>query len=140
MLEWRRVQAIARGIGGLLIPDGPARTRKSLLNSLSPELPPEAEGTHLTGETLKRAQAMYLYPDRFDRRMMVGALDALERRFDAVRFTDHGDKGLLMVGPSVSEVPIDNQVSIDRFRTTLGSALHFVANLEEELRRSSTWK
>ncbi len=97
-------------------------------------LPPEAEGTHLTGEALERAKAMYLYPDRFDRRMMVGALDALERRFDSVLFTDEGETGTLAVGTAEAEVPIDDEFRIDRFRTTLGRALHFVdANLDEEL-------
>ena len=87
-------------------------------------LPPGEEGTFLTAEALKRTEALYLYPDRIDRRMMVGALDALERRFDSVRFTDQGDTGVLEVGTAKADVPIANDFDVDSFRSTLGRALH----------------
>ena len=96
-------------------------------------LPPAEDGTALTGEALKRTEATYLYPERLDRRMLVGALDALETRFDSVRFTDDGDEGILAVGRAEARVPIDAEFERQRYRTTLGRALHFVdTNLEEE--------
>ena len=100
-------------------------------------LPPAQDATALTAEALKRTQAMYLYPDRLDRRMLVGALDALEARFDSVRFTDDGDEGILAVGSAEARVPIDPEYEGERYRTTLGRALHFVdANLEDEREES----
>lgn len=102
-------------------------------------LPPAEQGTYLTGETLKRIEAMYLYPDRLDRRMIIGALDALELRFDSVRFSDEGSTGILSVGTAEAVVEIDDQVDIGRFRRTLGRALHFVSDhLEEELEENET--
>ena len=96
-------------------------------------LPPAQEATVLTAEALKRTQAAYLYPDRIDRRMLVGALDALEARYDSIRFTDDGDEGILAVGKTEARVPIDAEFERGRYRTTLGRALHFVdKNLEEE--------
>jgi carboxyl-terminal processing protease len=108
-----------------------------LLGCATRALPPGEQGTALTAEALKRTEAMYLYPDRIDRRMMVGALDALELRFDSVRFADQGDTGILEVGTAKADVPIANDFEVDGFRSTLGQALYFVgANLDEELDES----
>ncbi len=97
-------------------------------------LPPAEYATTLTEQTLKHIRSMYLHSERIDRRMIVGALDALELRFDSVRFADEEDRGVLRVGTAEAAIAIDDEVDVGRFRTTLGRALYFVnANLDEDL-------
>ena len=97
-------------------------------------LPPAEYATTLTEQTLKHTRSMYLHSERIDRRMIVGALDALELRFDSVRFADEEDRGVLRVGKAEAAIAIDDEVDVGRFRTTLGRALYFVnANLDEDL-------
>ncbi|MEE8314623.1 MAG: S41 family peptidase, partial [Myxococcota bacterium] len=97
-------------------------------------LPPAEYATTLTEQTLKHTQSMYLYTERIDRRMIVGALDALERSFDSVRFAEEEDRGILTVGTAEAEIAIEDEVDVGRFGTTLGRALYFVnANLDEDL-------
>ena len=70
---------------------------------------PQGQGTSsLTVATLATANELYFYPDRLDRRVVIGALDALERRFDPVRF--HADPGashgVLFVGDARARWPL----------------------------------
>jgi carboxyl-terminal processing protease len=96
-------------------------------------LPPAEPAGVTTGEVIRRVQQLYLYPDRIDRRMMAGALDGLEARFDPVRFDDRGDHGVLWVGSRSARVPLESQVEPGRFSQTLGQALAFVrAGLDPE--------
>jgi carboxyl-terminal processing protease len=98
-----------------------------------PPLPEEGAPSLTTLETLRRAQEMTLYPERLDRRFLVGALDALEARFDSVRFEDRGTSGLLQVGSALAEVAIPPEFDVASYLATLGRAVHFVdAHLQEE--------
>lgn len=98
-----------------------------------PPLPEEAAPSLISLETLRRAQEMSLYPERLDRRFLVGALDALEARFDSVRFEDRGPTGLLQVGDALAEVPLAAEFDVTVYLATLARAVQFVdAHLQEE--------
>ncbi len=94
----------------------------------TPGLPDGPMAGTVTHSALKRTEEFYLYPERLDRRVMVGALDALENRFDSVRFdADSGaDYGTLSVGDESVRVPLDSEFDAEHFEVVLGSALHFV--------------
>jgi carboxyl-terminal processing protease len=93
-----------------------------------PGLPEGAGGSSVTASAIERTRDLYLYPDRLDRRVMVGALDALEARFDSVRFhaEEGADHGVLSVGSESARVPLDAQIDPERFDSVLSSALLFV--------------
>jgi carboxyl-terminal processing protease len=98
-----------------------------------PPLPDEGAPSLISLETLRRAQELSLYPERLDRRFLVGALDALEARFDSVRFEDRGPTGLLQVGDALAEVPLAPEFDVSVYLATLARAVGFVdAHLEEE--------
>jgi len=108
------------------------------LQSAALELP-EAGETSLTTSALYHAQSFYLYPDRLDRRMIVGALNALENRFDPIRFDeDPPERGLpaqygtLWVGDERVRVPLRGELVPDEFTELLGRIVRFV---EEKLPR-----
>ena len=90
---------------------------------------PEAPSTsRVTASAIRRTNELYLYPDRLDRRVMTGALDALEARFDSVRFAakeEGADHGTLSVGSDSAIVPLDAQLDPDRFDAVLARALLF---------------
>lgn len=97
----------------------------------------ERAPTDLTLEALRRTQAFYLHPERIDGRMLSGALDALELRFDSVRFDEA--TGVLEVGRSRAVVPVWDGFELERFRSLLGRALYFVgAHLQEPLEEGET--
>ena len=104
------------------------------LGCATAELPPAEATTPLTTETLRRTQEMYLYPDRMDRRMLVGAMDSLESRYDSVRFDaeEDADFGVLQVGSARAEVPLHPDFDGDRFHSILGRALTFVRDHIDE--------
>ncbi|MCP4005525.1 MAG: S41 family peptidase, partial [bacterium] len=104
-------------------------------------LPVEEAATPLTSETFRRTLDMYLYPDRLDRRVLVGSLDALESRFDSVRFDDdeENQQGILTVGEAKVTVPVAPTFEREQYRRVLARALHFVArNLREEIKPDET--
>jgi carboxyl-terminal processing protease len=104
------------------------------------QLPKSGSDTQITESALGRAQSLYLYPERFNRRMLVGALDALEARFDPVRFEEdpmRGDVpptwGTLWVGDEGARVPIAEELVPQQFARVLGQVLSFVeARLPKE--------
>ncbi len=106
-----------------------------------PPLPPAEAPSPVALETLRRTEMMFLYPERLDRRMLVGALDALEARFDAVRFDDGGDgaaEGRLHVGDHVAIVPLNGRFDSRRYLQVLGQALRFVdEHLSEQEREDA---
>ncbi|MFQ5515733.1 MAG: S41 family peptidase [Myxococcota bacterium] len=108
-----------------------------LTGCATPGLPPAQPASEIAAEAIRRAQAVYLHPDRIDRRMLVGALDALERSFNAVRFEEGRRDGVLYVGTARARVPLEGELDPERFQALLGRALAFVeANLGEELREA----
>jgi carboxyl-terminal processing protease len=96
-----------------------------------PGLPEEQATTPLTVATLHRVQQLYFWEDRLDQRLLVGALDALELRFDSVRFAydedDDPTRGVLFVGDAQASVPVSEKLDPEGFRKVLARALHFVA-------------
>jgi carboxyl-terminal processing protease len=58
--------------------------------------------------------------------MLVGALEALEARFDPVRFEPEESSGLLWVGEARAEVPLPAELDTRVFRSVLGQSLAFV--------------
>jgi carboxyl-terminal processing protease len=107
-----------------------------LLGACAPKaLPPAAGPSPIALETLRRTQAMFLYPDRLNQDFLVGALDALELRFDSVRFEElEGEaQGLLSVGNEAAVVPLEEAFNGRRYLEILSQALHFVdAYLQDE--------
>jgi carboxyl-terminal processing protease len=71
--------------------------------------------------------------------MMVGALEALERRFDSVRFTAHENGepwGTLAIGKAAVQVPLEEKPTAGSFQQVLLAALQFAEqNLGDEANR-----
>lgn len=95
---------------------------------VTPGLPTGGSTTSVTSNALERTQELYLYPERLDARVMVGALDALEQRFDPVRFdAQDGDAyGTLLVRSQSARVPLEESLVPEHFESVLGRALLFV--------------
>ena len=89
-------------------------------------LPPAEPAGEIAAQTVRRLEALSLYPDRIDRRMLVGALEALEAAYDPVRFEPQEQVGTLHVGLRGVSVPLDQRLDPEAFRATLGAALAFV--------------
>ena len=56
-------------------------------------LPSDQAPLVVTEDALTQTGNFYLWPDRLDQRMVVGALDSLEANFDSVMFESDGDSG-----------------------------------------------
>jgi carboxyl-terminal processing protease len=97
-----------------------------------PALPEAAAPLKLTGDTLEQTNRVYLWPDRLDQRMLVGALDALEQRFDLVRFDQHGDSGVLEVNGATARVPLDPKFTPEEYSDVLARCLQFTAEHLDE--------
>jgi carboxyl-terminal processing protease len=93
--------------------------------SVRPAIEPSDTGDPLLREAIERTAELYFYPERLDRRMLVGALDALEGPFDQVRFEDLGEYGELHVVEASARVPLDQPFDPERFQRTLSAALDF---------------
>ena len=101
-----------------------------------PTLPPTEAPLQITGEAFTQVDRAYLWPDRLDKRMLVGAMDALEQRFDRVRFDIDADgaSGVLQVNGAQARVPIDPKFEPADYRETLSRALAFTAaHLDEPI-------
>ena len=87
---------------------------------------PESD-PHLPARTFAHADASYLVPDDVNREMMVGALEALENRFDSVRFTasDLEPWGTLEIGNHSVQVPLEDKPTPGSFEQVLVAALSF---------------
>ncbi len=96
------------------------------LACVTPDLPPAEPASSLTGQTVMRVKELYLYPEHLDQRFLVGALDGLERRFEAVRFDEGKNEGVLWVGSRRVRVPLDQELEPKTFKAILGRALSFV--------------
>ncbi len=93
----------------------------------APGLPPAEPASPLVAQAVSETRALYLKPELIDRRFVIGALEALEARFDPVRFEAHGEHGTLFVGDASALVPLDSDPDPERFRAVLGRALEFVS-------------
>ncbi|HTO69732.1 MAG TPA: S41 family peptidase [Myxococcota bacterium] len=104
--------------------------------ALVPGLPKEEAPLKITGEALDQTDHLYLWPDRLDKRVLVGALDALEQRFDRVRFDvdDDGKAGVLEVNGARVRVPLQEKFDPAEYREILARALAFTKeHLDEEI-------
>jgi carboxyl-terminal processing protease len=99
-----------------------------------PALPKAEAPLKITGDALTQTGRLYLWPDRLDQRMLVGALDALEAHFDRVRFDvdPKGDSGVLEVNGASVKVPLDPKFSPDEYRDILARCLGFTAQHLDE--------
>jgi len=99
-----------------------------------PALPKAEAPLKITGEALTQTGRLYLWPDRLDQRMLVGALDALEAHFDRVRFDvdPKGASGVLEVNGASVKVPLDPKFSPDEYRDILARCLEFTAQHLDE--------
>jgi carboxyl-terminal processing protease len=105
----------------------------------TPPLPPGEPPGPIAEQTYLRVEKLYLWPEAVDGRVITGAVEALERRFDPVRFEPDGLEGHLFVGKDQVVVPIQPKPKPDEFLATLGGVLQFVEprigpDMEEELR------
>jgi carboxyl-terminal processing protease len=97
-----------------------------------PTLPAAEAPLQVTGDALEQTGRLYLWPDRLDQRMLIGALDALEQRFDRVRFDVDGDEGVLEVNGASVRVPLDPKFDADDYRDILARCLRFTAQHLDE--------
>ncbi|MFI5317783.1 MAG: S41 family peptidase, partial [Myxococcota bacterium] len=97
-----------------------------------PVLPSAEAPLKITSDALQKTGRLYLWPDRLDQRMLVGALDALEQRFDRVRFDANGDEGVLEVNGASVRVPLDPKFDASDYRDILARCLRFTADHLDE--------
>lgn len=90
-------------------------------------LPSEQAQLVVTKDALAQTGSFYLWPDRLDQRMVVGALDALEQSFDSVIFdSEEGSaEGVLTVNGESARVPLDPSFDPERYRDVLARAIRF---------------
>ena len=105
----------------------------------TPLLPPGEPPGPIAEQTYLRVEKLYLWPEAVDGRVITGAVEALERRFDPVRFEPDGLEGRLYVGKDRVLVPIQPEPKPDEFLATLGGVLEFVrvrlgSEIDAELR------
>ncbi len=90
-------------------------------------LPTDQAPLVVTGEAFTQTGTYYLWPDRLDQRMLIGALDSLEQTFDSVVF--EGDpntpEGVLTVNGASVVVPLDPTFDPAAYRDTLARAIRF---------------
>ena len=125
----------------------PALVRTTLLALLStvwlgcaiPQLPEGQPAGPIAEQTILRVRSLYLRPQELDGRVLAGALEAFEKRFDPIRFERNGHQGVLEVGDRRVTVPIGLDPDPEEFLATLGGVLEYVQaqlgpQVEEELR------
>jgi carboxyl-terminal processing protease len=90
-------------------------------------LPTDQAPLVVTGEALTQTGAYYLWPDRLDQRMVVGALDGLEQSFDSVLFEseENATEGVLTVNGESVVIPLDPTFDADEYQETLARAIGF---------------
>jgi carboxyl-terminal processing protease len=97
-----------------------------------PSLPKEEAPLKITDDAFQQTGRLYLWPDRLDQRMLVGALDALEARFDRVRFDVDGQEGVLEVNGASVRVPLDPKFDAEDYRDILARCLKFTSEHLDE--------
>jgi len=97
-----------------------------------PALPTAEAPLRITNDALQQTGRLYLWPDRLDQRMLVGALDALEQRFDRVRFDVNGGEGVLEVNGASVRVPLDPKFEAHEYDEILARCLRFTAEHLDE--------
>ena len=114
-----------------------------VLSCATPMLPPADPASTIAEQTYLRMQNLYLRPQEVDERVLTGALEALEKRFDPIRFEPNGHTGTLSVGQERVLVSIEADPQPHQFLATLGGALAFVRvrlgpEAQEELGKDET--
>ncbi len=89
-------------------------------------LPPAPPASEVAAQALAQTRALYLHPELIDRRVIIGAFEAFESRFDPVRFEPDGARGTLFAGDVRAEVPLDDALEPESFRALIGRAIAFV--------------
>jgi|GEM_PF-604670 len=108
-----------------------------VLACATPGLPPAEPASKISVKAVQRVQDLYLYQEHLDRRFLVGALDALERTFEAVRFEEGKNDGVLWVGSERARVPLDETLDPEGFQKILGRVLAFIGpGVREELEKN----
>ncbi len=103
-----------------------------------PKLPQGQPAGPVAEQTYLRVKGLYLRPQELDGRVMAGALEAFEKRFDPIRFERNGHQGVLEIGDHRVTIPIDLDPDPEEFLATLGGVLEYVQTqlgpqVEEEL-------
>lgn len=90
-------------------------------------LPSDQAPLVVTKDAFTQTGNFYLWPDRLDQRMVVGALDGLEQSFDSVVFESDGEsgEGVLTVNTASVRVPLDPTFDADGYREVLARAIRF---------------
>ncbi len=90
-------------------------------------LPADQAPLVVTKDALTQTENFYLWPDRLDQRMVVGALDGLEANFDSIVFESEAGsaEGVLTVNEASVRVPLDPDFDADRYRDVLSRAIRF---------------
>jgi C-terminal peptidase prc len=97
-----------------------------------PALPTDEMPLKITDDALQQTGRLYLWPDRLDQRMLIGALDALEARFDRVRFDVDGAEGVLEVNGASVRVPLDPKFDPEDYKVILARCLKFTSQHLDE--------
>ncbi len=90
-------------------------------------LPNDPAPLVVTRDALTQTGNFYLWPDRLDQRMVIGALDGLEQSFDSVLFEadPNSAEGILTVNGSSVRVPLDPTFDAERYRDVLARSIRF---------------
>jgi len=90
-------------------------------------LPTDQAQLIVTKDAFTQTGTFYLWPDRMDQRMVIGALDGLEQSFDSVLFESGKDatEGVLTVNSASVIVPLDPTFEPERYREVLARAIAF---------------
>ncbi|HTO06525.1 MAG TPA: S41 family peptidase [Myxococcota bacterium] len=97
-----------------------------------PTLPTDEAPLKITDAAFQKTGSLYLWPERLDQRMLVGALDALEQRFDRVRFDVQGQEGVLEVNGASVRVPLDPKFDAEDYKDILARCLKFTSEHLDE--------
>ncbi len=90
-------------------------------------LPSEQATLLVTRDALTQTGSFYLWPDRLDQRVVIGALNGLEQSFDSVIFESEDDsaEGVLTVNGASVRVPLDPSFDPERYRDVLARSIRF---------------
>jgi hypothetical protein len=107
------------------------------------ELPREGALHEWAQRAIEQTWDASLYPERLDRRILIGALNALEARIDSVRFEEGAPAsrtGTLSLGAERVRIRFPEPLDASRFVQVLGDALLWVSDrLQAQLGAPQAW-